>query len=75
MVNNSNNINNTNNHLLLSLTEHNKEHDKHALHCIGYPHPVMVQAQRFGGVQRVNGMPHFSYDNPISGGNTYINKR
>jgi hypothetical protein len=54
-VNNSTQINNTNNHLSLSPTEHSKEHD--IVYHIKNLNPVLGQAQNSDGIQPVNGIP------------------
>jgi hypothetical protein len=54
MVNNSTNIK-TRNHLSLSLTEQNKEHD--IVYHVKNPNPVLGQAQTCDGIQPVNGIP------------------
>jgi hypothetical protein len=54
-VNNSTQINNTNNHFSLSPTEHSKEHD--IVYHIKKPNPVLGQAQNSDGIQPVNGIP------------------
>ena len=53
--NNSTNINNTNSHLSLSSTEHNKEHD--IVYHVKNPNPVLGQAQNCDGIQPVNWIP------------------
>ena len=53
--NNSTNINNTNNHLSLSLTEHTKEHA--IVYHVKNPNYVLGHAQNYDGIQPVNGIP------------------
>ena len=55
-ANNSTKINNTNYHLSLSPTEHNKEHD--IVYHVKNPNPVLGQAQSCDVIQPVNGIPH-----------------
>ena len=54
-ANNSTQINNTNNHLSLSPTEHSKEHD--IVYHVKNPNPVLGQAQHCNGIPPVNGIP------------------
>ena len=49
MVNNSTNINKTNNHLLLQLNEHKKDHD------VGIPGPGVVQSQHMVRLSQLMG--------------------
>ena len=72
MVNNSTNINQTNNYISwLLLTEHNKNHD---IYNGGNPGTGLGQAHTSGGVKSTNGIPTFPRDNWVSNDNTYINE-
>ena len=67
MVNNSTNINKTNNHLSSELTEHKKKRGI-TTYDIGNPDPGLGHTQKCGGVKPS------PLDNWISNGNAFIKK-